>query len=207
VGGSLICELLRRGHSVCSLARAGSDGRVPGGCDTLLANALDADTFADHMPEADVFVHLTGVAHPSPAKERQFREIDQVSLEQSVIAAKARCVPHFVYVSVAQPAPVMKVYGRVRAECEKAIADAGLNATILRPWYVLGPGHYWPYALLPFYWVLARMAVTREGAERLGLVTLAEMTGALAWSAENPVQGIRVLRVPDIRRHRVPSRS
>jgi hypothetical protein len=29
------------------------------------------------------------------------------------------------------------------------IGQSGLNTTILRPWYVLGPGHYWPYLLKP----------------------------------------------------------
>jgi uncharacterized protein YbjT (DUF2867 family) len=29
-----------------------------------------------------------------------------------------------------------------RTRCEEMIRESGLNATILRPWYVLGPGHY-----------------------------------------------------------------
>jgi len=45
----------------------------------------------------------------------------------------------------------MKAYIAVREECEEIIQESGLNATILRPWYVLGPGHRWPYMLLPMY--------------------------------------------------------
>jgi len=56
-----------------------------------------------------------------------------------------------MYVSVAHPAPVMNAYIEPRMEVEAAIRAAGLNATILRPWYVLGPRHRWPYVLLPFY--------------------------------------------------------
>jgi uncharacterized protein YbjT (DUF2867 family) len=58
-----------------------------------------------------------------------------------VSAAKEAGVRHFIYLSVAHPAPMMQAYLEVRIECEQAIQVAGLNATILRPWYVLGPGH------------------------------------------------------------------
>ena len=58
-------------------------------------------------------------------------------------------VQHFVYISVAHPAPMMKAYIEVRSQCEAMIRQSGMNATILRPWYVLGPGHRWPYLLLP----------------------------------------------------------
>lgn len=200
LGRALIGELLGRSHAVWSLAREGSERKLPQGCGVLTGDALRADSFADRMPDVDAFVHLTGVPHPSPKKAAQFRSIDQVSLQQSVLAAAARRVPHFVYVSVARPAPVMRVYQQVRAECEAAIEAAGLHATLLRPWYVLGPGHYWPCALLPVYAILERIPATRDGAARLGLVRLREMTLAMAWAVENPARGIRVLNVPDIRR-------
>ena len=114
-------------------------------------------------------------------------------------AAADAGVQHFVYLSVAQPAPMMKAYVAVRAECEAEIRAAGLNATILRPWYVLGPGHRWPYALIPLYRVLEMIPATREGARRLGLVTLEQMTAALIEAVENPIEGVRTMEVPAIR--------
>jgi uncharacterized protein YbjT (DUF2867 family) len=88
----------------------------------------------------------------------------------------------------------------VRAECESMIRDSGLNATILRPWYVLGPGHWWPYTLVPLYWLLERFPATRDGAVRLGLVTLAQMTAALLRAVESPATGVRIWDVHEIRR-------
>jgi hypothetical protein len=64
---------------------------------------------------------------------------------------------------------------------------------------VLGPGHRWPYLLLPFYAVCERLGVTRESVRRLGLVTLDQMTGALLWAVENPAVEPRILGVPEIR--------
>ena len=74
-----------------------------------------------------------------------------------------------------------------------------LNATILRPWYVLGPRHRWPYVLLPFYWICERLPATRDGALRLGLVTIDDMLKSLVWAVENPDHGVMIVDVPRIR--------
>ena len=138
------------------------------------------------------------VAHPSPAKTKEFRAIDLPSGLAAVKAAK-QARAHLVYVSVAHPAPMMKAYIEVRSQVERAIRDAGLNATVLRPWYVLGPGHRWPYLLIPFYKVCECIPSAREGAQRLGLVTLPQMIAALVGAVENPAHGVRLVEVPEIR--------
>jgi uncharacterized protein YbjT (DUF2867 family) len=114
-------------------------------------------------------------------------------------AAAASSVRHFIYVSVAHPAPVMRAYIEARAEAEAELRASGLDATILRPWYILGPGHRWPYALLPIYWIMERLPKTRESARRLCLVRLPEMVAALVRAVEDPSHGVRVWEVPDIR--------
>jgi len=119
-------------------------------------------------------------------------------MEATRVAREAN-VGHFVYISVAHPAPAMHAYVAVRTRCEEAIRAAGLNATILRPWYVLGPGHHWPRLLIPMYWLAERIPSTREGARRLGLVTIDQMVSALVRAVENPVSGIEIMDVPRIR--------
>jgi uncharacterized protein YbjT (DUF2867 family) len=198
MGSRFAEELIRRGHTVSGLVREGSENRLPTGCQPVSGNALDHTTFSGKILGADTYVQLVGVAHPSPAKARQFREIDLKSCEESVAGAIANHIRHFVYVSVAHPAPAMKAYIEVRMQCEEIIRTSGLNATILRPWYVLGPGHYWPYLLKPFYWLARQIPAWRAGAERLGLVTLPQMISALARSVESPAVGIRIIEVPEI---------
>ena len=83
------------------------------------------------------------------------------------------------------------------------IQDRQLNATVLRPWYVLGPGHRWPYALLPFYKLAEWLPFTRDGAHRLGLVTLRQMVLALVEAVEKPAPGVRIVGVPEIRAARL----
>ena len=167
-------------------------------------DALDAASFAGQVLPGSTFVQLVGSPHPGPAKAAEFRRVDLVAARESVAAARAAGVAHFVYVSVAQPAPVMRAYQEVRAAGEAMIRAAGLDATVLRPWYVLGPGHRWPHALVPVYWLLERIPATRESARRLGLVTLGQMVAALARAVGNPARGMRIVSVEEIRRATTP---
>ncbi len=199
MGQRLIPELLKRGHSVRALARRGSESKLPQGCTVISGDPLDKESFASAIRPTDTFVQLVGVAHPSPAKAKEFRAVDLKSALESVAAAAEAGVEHFIYVSVAQPAPIMRAYIEARAEAEEAIRASGLRATILRPWYVLGPGRQWPQLLRPFYWFMERLPSKRETARRLGLLTFKEMTGALANAVENPADGVRILAVPEIK--------
>jgi uncharacterized protein YbjT (DUF2867 family) len=199
LGRALASKLLERGHEVRALVRHGSESKLPAGCEAVAGDPLEGASFAARVAPSDTFVQLVGVPRPSPAKARQFREIDLVSGRASVQAARAAGVAHFVYVSVARPAPVMKAYQEARAEVEAALRESGVPATVLRPWYVLGPGHRWPYLLKPFYYVCERLPSTRETARRLGFVTHAQMTGALVRAVEEPHGDFRVLTVPEIR--------
>jgi uncharacterized protein YbjT (DUF2867 family) len=206
VGRPLIDELVRRGHAVHALVRRGSESRLPAAAAPIVGNALDATTFASAIPPGATVVHLVGTSHPNPRKAAEFERVDLASIDATVRAVREGDVRHLVYVSVAHPAPVMKAYIAVRQQGEAIVRSLGLPATIVRPWYVLGPGHYWPYALVPVYAVLARLPSTREGAQRLGLVTRTQMVRALVQAIDiPPVAGVRVIEVPEIRRGQTAS--
>jgi uncharacterized protein YbjT (DUF2867 family) len=199
IGSALIPILLERGHRVRVLVRPSSKAKLPAACEVVSGNALDANSYRQLIRPADTFIHMVGVPHPSPAKAAQFRAIDLVSAREAISACAELSVPHFIYLSVAHPAPMMKDYIAVRVECEQMIEEQHLNSTILRPWYVLGPGHRWPYILLPFYKVCEWIPFTRAAALRLGLVTLEQLILALVEAVESPAQGTRVVGVPEIR--------
>ncbi len=199
IGTALIPILLERGHRVRALVRPGSKAKLPAKCEVVSGNALDANSYRQLIRPCDTFIQLVGVPHPSPAKGAEFRAVDLVAGREAISACSELGMHHFIYLSVAHPAPMMKDYIAVRAECEQLIQEKHLNSTILRPWYVLGEGHRWPYALLPLYKVCEWLPFTREGALRLGLVTLDQLILALVEAVESPVQGTRIVGVPEIR--------
>jgi uncharacterized protein YbjT (DUF2867 family) len=198
LGVPLIKVLLAKGYAVHALVRPQSVRRLPHGALPVIGDALNAASFASTIPAAATLVHLVGTPHPNPAKAAEFRRVDLASIRASVAAAKRAGVRHFVYLSVAQPAPVMQAYIAVRREGEALVQASGIPATILRPWYVLGPGHWWPCVALPFYKLLECIPVTREFALRLGMVTLEEMIAAMVTAVETLPDKVRVMNVTDI---------
>src|SRR5216683_5823112 len=146
--------------------------------------------------------HLVGTPHPNPRKAAEFQRVDLASIRATTAAAQQAGVRHLANVSVAHPAPIMRAYIAARREGEALVTASGIPATILRPWYILGPGHRWPYLLIPIYAVLRRVPATRASAERLGLVSQRAMVHALARAVETPPdQGVRIVEVPEIRHH------
>lgn len=192
MGRRLSEELLRRGHRARCLVRRGSEQGAAAGSEVIVGNPLDAASYGPNVVGCDTFVHLVGVPHPSPAKAAQFRSIDLASAKAAVAAAKSAGVAHFVYVSVAHPAPVMRAYIEARMEAEEAIRASGMHATIVRPWYVIGPGRQWPLLLGPVFRLLPA---------RLGLVRIEQMIATLAEAVEQPPKGVRIVEVPEIRAH------
>jgi uncharacterized protein YbjT (DUF2867 family) len=200
LGRVLAERLIARGHDVIAVVRPGAASRAPRGAAVVEADALTANGVARALAPGDTLVHLVGTPRPSPAKAAEFRTVDLASIVASTAAARQAPAGHVVYVSVAHPAPVMRDYIAVRRQGEALVTATGLPATVLRPWYVLGPGHWWPYALLPLYALADTMPRWREPARRLGLVTWREMRDALVWSVEHPpAAGVHVLDVPAIR--------
>jgi uncharacterized protein YbjT (DUF2867 family) len=202
IGRRLIPELLRRGHTVRALVREGSEGKLQTGVEAVRGNALDRTTFAAQIAPSDTFAQLVGVAHPSPSKANEFRSIDLVSVRESATATRDSSIEHFVYLSVAQPAPVMKAYVEVREEGERLIRESVKRATFVRPWYVLGPGHRWPYAILPLYWLWWLWPGSRDTARRLYPVTLAAVVRTIADAIDAPPDGVRIIEAPEMRRRK-----
>lgn len=200
IGSALATELLRRGYRVRALVRSGSEHKLPPGCEMVYGDPLRAETYAHQVHSRDTFVHLVGVAHPNPKKAAEFKSIDLESCVQAVQAAKRARVRHFIYLSVARPAPILHEYQAARAQGEQLLVQSGLPATFVRPWYVLGRGHRWPTVLIPLYALAHLIPATRGGAERLALVTLEQMVRTLSWAVENPAVEIRALEPRDIRR-------
>ena len=204
LGSALIAQLLPQNDRVCALTRAQSVRKLAAGVRAVIGDALDAATYAAQVPPGATFVHLVGVPHPSPSKAAQFEQVDLASVKAALQAAQQAQVKHFIYVSVVQPASrsvaIMRAYQEVRARAEALIRASGIPATIVRPWYVLGPGHRWPILLLPLYTIAEWVPAWRDGARRLRCVTLAQMVTTLVDAIEQPPQTLRIVEVEEILR-------
>jgi uncharacterized protein YbjT (DUF2867 family) len=204
IGSRLIKALQQKGgYRIKALVRKGSEHKLPPGCEVVTGNALDASTYAPAVAGTGVFIHMIGVSHPSPAKKEAFETIDLVSVQQAAVAVGANKVPHVIYISVSQyPGKLMKEYKEVRAKGESLLQQTGARCSFIRPWYVLGPDHWWPVLLLPFYAIARLFPSTREQSRQQGLVTIQQMINTLVFATVNPPkEGIEVYTVPDIKKY------
>jgi nucleoside-diphosphate-sugar epimerase len=205
MGRALTTKLIARGHHVRALIRPGSRHRVVAGAEPVTLDLFNVSELARALWDRDTVVHLVGTAHPNPSKAEEFRRVDLPAARACIAAAARNGLPHFIYVSVAHPAPVMQAYVATRVEAERELARTGLTATVLRPWYVLGPGHRWPLVLEPLYAIAELIPGLAEPARRLGLVSLEQMIDALVEATEHPPRdgAGRIVDVPQIRRTRL----
>lgn len=200
LGRALIAALLECGHKVRALARPGSERKLPAGCEAVAGDALDAASFAGRVAPAETFVQLVGVAKPGPHKAVQFQSVDLPAGLAGARAAEQAGVKNFVYVSVAQPLPFMHSYVAAREKVEAEIRALELNATILRPLYILGQDHWWPLPAWPFVRAGENLP-GRWGAafQRMGFVFHGQMVRALVRAVERPPRGVVVWDVLRIR--------
>jgi len=176
IGKRLIRILLNEGYDVTALVREQSIKKLPHGCKTVIGSPFEVTSYVNTVPAGCIFIHLVGVCHPGPKKKELFYSIDLASLKVSVEAAKQAKAKHFIYMSVAQhPTKVMVDYQEARRKGEAFVLASGLTSTFIRPWYVVGPGHYWPLLLQPVFKLLEIVPATSVQAKALALVSLRKM--------------------------------
>jgi uncharacterized protein YbjT (DUF2867 family) len=202
VGKRLIKILLDEGFPVTALARPQSKQKLPAGCVPVIADPFDPSSYVNSIPAKSIFVHLLGVGHPGPKKKLLFYSVDLASLKASVEAAKQANVKHLVYMSVAQyPTKIMADYQDARRQGEEAIITSGIVSTFIRPWYIVGPGHYWPLLFTPIFKLLEVIPSTAVQARSLALVSLKQMLFTLKKVISNtPKATNNIIEIHDIKK-------
>ena len=102
--GRALCQNLDRSR-LLALVRTGGAARLESGVASLELDVFDPDQLQRALAPGDTLVHLIGTPHPNPRKAAQFQRVDLGSVRASATAAGRARVAHYVYVSVAQPAP------------------------------------------------------------------------------------------------------
>jgi nucleoside-diphosphate-sugar epimerase len=201
IGKRLIRILLNEGYDVTALVREQSIKKLPDKCKAVIGSPFDSKSYVNSIPTGCIFIHLIGVNHPGPKKKLLFYSVDLASLKVSVEAAKQAGVKHFIYMSVAQhPTRVMADYQKARRQGEETVLASGLTSTFIRPWYVVGPGHYWPVLFQPVFKLMEIIPSTSVQAKALALVSLKKMLLIFRSTVVNtPKEKNNIIEVQDIK--------
>jgi nucleoside-diphosphate-sugar epimerase len=209
VGRATCDELGRRGHEVVALVRrAGSE---PPGTKAQICDLTDAASLQEAVPSqhADAVIHLAAEI----ASQRDARKVWEVNVEgtrrlleaclSDVLSdGEADRAPRFVLASTVvtgdahgellepdKPLPVETPYGESKQEAEKLVRESGLEAVIVRPSHVYGPGGWYAEEFVKRLRQPGRFAVIGPGDNWWDVVRVEDVATALADATERAPAG------------------
>jgi len=188
VGSHVVNALLRAGHEPRVLARNPDAARsrfnrpVP----VAAGDVSDAASLERAFSGCDAVVHLVGIINESEGLS--FDAVHRQGTENVVGAMQRTGVRRLLHMSAMGSAPdAPSEYGRTKAAGEEAARRSGLEATVLRPSIVFGPGD-------GFVTLLAKIVrlnplfipVIGPGTVRFMPVSVREVAGIFAAALEKP---------------------
>jgi uncharacterized protein YbjT (DUF2867 family) len=149
VGSHLLPELLGAGHRVVALVRSAEAGakvtrRLPAELVTnveLRTGDVDRPaTLAPALAGVDAVVHLAAIARDSNGG-RQLLSVNLDGTRNVIAAMQASGVRRLVHLGALGVEDREDLhYGKSKARAERAVAESGLDWTILKPSLLFGPG-------------------------------------------------------------------
>jgi nucleoside-diphosphate-sugar epimerase len=189
-GRHAVAELLRRGHRLRALVRNPEAAGLPQGMELVKGDLADAGALRQLVAGADAAVHLAGAL---AAFDREgYFSVNARGTEALVEAALAAGMGRFVHISsLAAREPQLSHYGASKRAGEEAVARhaAALNAVIIRPPAVYGPGDR---GTLPLIRELTRPVAAIPGRRdaRFSLIHAHDLARIIAAGIEGEEQGI-----------------
>jgi nucleoside-diphosphate-sugar epimerase len=201
LGGFVCAELQSRGHDVAALVRR--PGSEPAGTRAVAGDLSDGDALraALNAERPDAVVHLAAEI----ASQRSAAKITEANVEGTrrlLAACRADGSPRFVFASTVVTGeangqlldedtqlPVQTAYGRSKQEGERLVRESGLDAAILRPSHVYGPGGWYEEEFVKRLRQPGRFAVIGRGDNWWDVVRVEDVASAFADAAERAPAG------------------
>ncbi|GAB5497729.1 MAG: SDR family oxidoreductase [Pseudohongiellaceae bacterium] len=145
IGRALCPALSAAGYRVVALTRPGNPATAAElGAQQVLAKPLQQAALKDTFAGATVVFHLAGIAHTGVRDRAQLEAVNVDGTAEVVAAARASGAGRLVYFSsIMADQPQQSAYAASKRKAEDAVlagATQGLQAVVLRPVNVYGPG-------------------------------------------------------------------
>jgi 2-alkyl-3-oxoalkanoate reductase len=154
VGRAVVAEFLRSGYRVRALVRnESSKAKLPAHQNLvcITGDPCVADDVLKALDGADTLVHLVGIRLKEARKTgKNYEDIDVGSAIASIEAIKRSSTRRILILTAADIGN--SFYVRCKRRVETLVKEAGLDWTIFRPSFIVGPSQEWPVILTPFLW-------------------------------------------------------
>ncbi|MEX2194627.1 MAG: NAD(P)-dependent oxidoreductase [Thermoleophilaceae bacterium] len=210
LGRAVCAELIGRGNEVAALVRR--PGSEPDRTRAVAGDLTDAEALAAALAaaEPDCVVHLAAEI----ATQRDARRIEEVNVEGTrrlLDACRAAGSPRFLFASTVVTGdaqgelldegsilPVETVYGRSKQQGEELVRESGLEAVVIRPSHVYGPGGWFASDIVARLRQPGRFVVVGSGDNLWDVVHVDDVARAMADAAERAPAGSTYHVVDDV---------
>jgi uncharacterized protein YbjT (DUF2867 family)/ligand-binding SRPBCC domain-containing protein len=201
VGSAIAREVRRRGHRVIVLSSRGeaARGSLPDDIEIREVDVRDPDATATAVGDGDALVIALAFRNSpieSPRRGQTFMAVDAAGTEHLVAAARASGIGRLVYLSGAgAAADAERHWFRAKWRAEEAVRASGIDATILRPTWIYGPGDVSLNRFIGFARTLPIVPMTNRGGQALAPVFIDDIARLAADSLVDPAAANRVFEV------------
>lgn len=184
VGRHLLERLASRGHRVRAVCRGGAPRDVPSLPEVtwLAADLRDPDAVSGLAAECDVVAHLAGVHRARDGES--FRGIHVEGTRNLLDEAVSSGVERFLLLSAQGVGAHEHEYFRTKMEAEREVRAARVDAVVLRPSLVYGPGDRLLTGLSRWLRALPLVPVPGGRAGAYRPVDVEDLTDALSQAVE-----------------------
>ena len=145
IGGYVLRELIRQGHTARCLIRDADDRLAEGGApvETVVGDVTNAASLDGALDGCDAVIHLVGIVDEQPNRDVTFEAIHVEGTIHVARAAQQAGIDRFIHMSANGAAPDgVSAYQTTKWRAEQYVRDAGFGHwTIFRPSIVFGdPG-------------------------------------------------------------------
>ena len=201
VGSAIAKELRRRGHRVIVISSRGESARrsLPDDIEIRTADVRDPLAASAAIDGADALVIALAFRNSPMESHRRgqtFMAVDAAGTEHLVAAARKSGVGRLVYLSGAGAAPdATRHWFRAKWRAEEAVRGSGIDATIIRPTWIYGPGDVSLNRFVGFARTLPVVPMTNLGRQLMAPVFIDDIARLAADSLVDPAAANQVFEI------------
>lgn len=187
VGAHLIGALSDKGHELKLLVHA-RRSRMADGIDQIVGDVTSPETFEQAVDGCDAVINLVGIIREFPSRGITFERLHVQTTANMLTATRKAGIRRYLQMSALGTRPdAQSRYHRTKFRAEELVRSSGLEATILRPSIIYGPGDAFITMLARQLRLAPIMPVIGSGTYRLQPIHVEDVARCFALALEMPV--------------------
>lgn len=186
VGAHLVEALREQGHKLRLLVHKRSSG-LSGCVDQVEGDVTRLETFEHAVKGCDAVINLVGIIREFPSRGITFERLHVQATANMLAATRKAGLRRYLQMSALGTRPnAVSRYHQTKFRAEELVRSSGLDATILRPSLIYGPGDAFVTMLAGQLRLTPIMPVIGSGAYRLQPIHADDVARCFALALEMP---------------------